>query len=70
MNWLRRDEDDDAIKAAVAPRSCRDCGRLFVGQSALEVHRDGNRCLAEHVFESLLVNRDGAWCMRGSDSAR
>jgi hypothetical protein len=61
---------NDDLAAAIArareAKMCR-CGNLFIG-SAYDVHRDGDRCLPAHTFESLLEQRDGAWVMRGSDA--
>ena len=63
--------EQEALAEAARPRSCPGrCGRIFAGVSALEVHRDQNRCLPDHITESLLTIVDGVYVLRGSDLAR
>lgn len=64
---MSRIDLEAALAAARAPRSCGQCGRLFIG-SAFTVHRDGDRCLPDHTLESLCQLRDGAWFLRGSEA--
>jgi hypothetical protein len=63
--------EQDALAEAARPRSCPGrCGRVFAGVSALEIHRDQNRCLPDHITESMLAIVDGVYVLRGSDLAR
>ena len=70
---VNRAELDAAMAAARAPKSCRSCGRLFVGASAWTRHFEsgpGSRCLPDHRLEGTLVQRDGAWVVAGSEADR
>ena len=61
----RDDRDQEAIAAATAPKSCQQCGGLFIG-SALAVHLDGGRCLPGDAYGQLVQVDGAAWCLRGS----
>jgi hypothetical protein len=68
--WGSKQRDDQAaIEAASRPRSCPDCGRLFIGSAAFTVHKDPTEgCLGDGARGQLELI-DGAWRMPGSDTA-
>jgi hypothetical protein len=70
----QRDHDareQEAVLAAMQPKSCQRCGCTFGDQSAYTVHSDDrwpDGCVPAEVCG--LVDVDGVLCMPGSDAAR
>jgi hypothetical protein len=65
------DGEPDPVAEAMRPRSCR-CGLTFGSRGAYLVHFEagvGSRCLPPGA-RGQLVERDGVWCLPGSDAAR
>lgn len=62
----------EAVEAAMRPVGCRACGATYGSPSAYQVHfesGEGSRCLPGDA-RGQLVDRDGVWCLPGSDTAR
>lgn len=59
----------EAFEVATTARGCNSCGRTFGSPGAFALAHDG-RCLPDSAIESLLTERSGVWCTRGSDTAR
>jgi hypothetical protein len=62
----------EQLEAAMRPVGCRGCGATFGSRGAYITHfeqGEGSRCLPGDAHGQL-VDRDGVWCLPGSDVAR
>jgi hypothetical protein len=57
------------LRDVMRVQACTSCGRQFAGDGARVQHLDGQRCLPEHVFESVLTEAGGIWYALGTEPA-
>lgn len=62
----------EAVAEALRPKGCGSCGQTFGTMGAYLVHfetGEGSRCLPPGA-RGQLAERDGVWCLPGTDAAR
>lgn len=70
VSEMRREaRDQAALDDARRARSCRKCGRTYLG-SAIDVHQDGDRCLPGDAYGQLVLVDGAVWALVGSEAAR
>jgi len=60
----REAELDAQGAAAMADVTCPRCGNTYDGQAALQIHREGGRCLPGDVYGQLVRLPDGRYGRR------